>query len=109
MHMFVVVLIVSVLWLRPLMLEAGTAGTPGEPCLEDKQLITKDNLKLVQERLKADGVYAGPVDGEPNAQTAAALHQYQQKRGLPVSGAADEAPLKQLQIRPPTTPQGTGN
>jgi peptidoglycan hydrolase-like protein with peptidoglycan-binding domain len=56
--------------------------------------------------LTAEGVYAGPVDGELNAQTEAALRQYQQKHGLPISGAADEATLKQLQIRLPTSPQG---
>jgi peptidoglycan hydrolase-like protein with peptidoglycan-binding domain len=49
------------------------AGTTGEPRPEQKQLITTGNLKLVQERLKAEGVYAGPVDGEMSAQTEAAL------------------------------------
>ena len=60
----------------------------------------------MQERLKADGVYAGPVDGELKAQTEAALRQYQEKQGLPVSGAADEATLRELQMRLPTSPQG---
>jgi peptidoglycan hydrolase-like protein with peptidoglycan-binding domain len=55
--------------------------------------------------LKTEGVYAGPVDGELNAQTEAALRQYQQKHGIPVSGAADEATLKELQIELPTTPE----
>ena len=52
------------------------AGITGEQRPEQKQLITKGNLKLVQERLKAEGVYAGPVDGEMNAQTEAALRAY---------------------------------
>lgn len=108
MHILVTVLMVSVLWLCPMMSEAGTAGTTGEQPPEQKQIITKDNLKLVQERLKAEGVYAGPVDGELNARTEAALRQYQEKQGLPVSGAADDATLKQLQIQPPTSPQGEG-
>ena len=51
-------------------------------------------------------MYAGPVDGELNAQTEAALRQYQEKQGLPVSGAADEATLKELQIELPTSPEG---
>jgi peptidoglycan hydrolase-like protein with peptidoglycan-binding domain len=51
-------------------------------------------------------VYAGPVDGELNAQTEAALRQYQQQHGLPVSGTVDEASLQQLQLRLPTTPGG---
>jgi peptidoglycan hydrolase-like protein with peptidoglycan-binding domain len=38
--------------------------------------------------------------------TEAALRAYQQKPGLPVSGAADEATLKQLQIDLPASPEG---
>ena len=38
-----------------------------------------------------------------NAQTEAALRAYQQKQGIPVSGAADEATLKQLQIDLPAS------
>jgi peptidoglycan hydrolase-like protein with peptidoglycan-binding domain len=103
MPMLVAVFIVSVLWLCPMMSEAGTTG---EQPPEQRQTLTKDQVKLIQERLKADGVYAGPVDGELNAQTEAALRQYQQKQGIPVSGAADDATLKELQIELPTTPEG---
>jgi peptidoglycan hydrolase-like protein with peptidoglycan-binding domain len=106
MHTFVAVLMGSLLWLCPVLVEAGTAGTTGEQRPEQRKLITKDNLKLVQARLQAEGVYAGPVDGELNAQTEAALRAYQQKQGIPVSGAADEATLKQLQIELPTSPEG---
>ena len=106
MHTLVAVLMCSVLGLYPVMIEAGTAGTTGEQRPEQKQLLTKDNLKLVQERLQAEGVYAGPLDGELNAQTEAALRAYQQKHGIPVSGAADEVTLKQLQIRIPSTTEG---
>ncbi len=106
MHTVVTVLIVSWLGLCPLMAAAGAAGTTGEQPPEQPQLITTENVKLLQERLAGEGVYAGPVDGELNAQTEAALRTYQQKHGLPVSGAADEATLKQLQIELPTTRQG---
>jgi peptidoglycan hydrolase-like protein with peptidoglycan-binding domain len=106
MPIVVAILSVSVLWLSSLMIEA---GTPDEPRPEQGQIIAKDNLKLVQQRLQAEGVYAGPVDGELNAQTEAALRQYQQKRGLPASGAPDEATLKELQIGIPASRQGTGN
>jgi peptidoglycan hydrolase-like protein with peptidoglycan-binding domain len=106
MHMLVTVLIVSVLWLCPIMVEAGTTG---EQRPEQKGIITKDDLKLVQERLKTEGVYAGPVDGEMNAQTEAALRAYQEKQGIAVSGAADEATLKKLQIELPTLRQGETN
>jgi peptidoglycan hydrolase-like protein with peptidoglycan-binding domain len=63
----------------------------------------------VQERLQAEGVYAGLLDGEMHAQTEAALRAYQEKQGLPVSGAADETTLKQLQLELPTVPQGETN
>jgi peptidoglycan hydrolase-like protein with peptidoglycan-binding domain len=109
MHILMTMLIVSVLWLCPMMTEAGTAGTTGEQRPEQKQLITQDNLKLVQERLRTEGVYAGPVDGEMNAQTEAALRAYQTKQGIPVSGAADETTLKQLQLELPTVRQGETN
>jgi peptidoglycan hydrolase-like protein with peptidoglycan-binding domain len=106
MHTWVAVLIVSILSVCPMMVEAGITG---EQRPEQKQLITKGNLKLVQERLQAEGVYAGPVDGEMNAQTEAALRAYQEKQGLPVSGAADETTLKQLQLELPTVRQGETN
>ena len=60
----------------------------------------------MQARLTAEGVYAGPLDGELNAQTEAALRAYQQKQGLPVSGAADEETFRRLQIRLPSTTEG---
>jgi peptidoglycan hydrolase-like protein with peptidoglycan-binding domain len=103
--MLVTVLIVGVLWLCPLTIQVGTAGTMGEQRPEQGKLITKDNLKLVQERLKTEGVYAGPVDGELNTQTEAALRAYQEKQGLPVSGVADQATLKALQLELPKIPQ----
>jgi peptidoglycan hydrolase-like protein with peptidoglycan-binding domain len=106
MHTFVAVLMGSVLWLCPIMVEAGTAGTTGEQTPLQQQVITKENFKLIQERLTAEGVYAGPLDGELNAQTEAALRAYQQKQGLPVSGAADPATLKELQIELPSGVQG---
>ena len=103
MRTWIAVLLVSVLWLCPVL---GEAGTTGQDRPEQRQLITKDNLKLVQERLRTEGVYTGPVDGEMNAQTEAALRAYQTKQGLPVSGAADEETLKQLQLELPAVIQG---
>jgi peptidoglycan hydrolase-like protein with peptidoglycan-binding domain len=100
------ILIVSLLWLAPPTIEA---GAPDEPRPEQGKIITKENLKLVQQRLQAEGVYAGPLDGELNTQTEAALRQYQQKQGIPPSGAPDEQTLKQLQIELPASRQGTGN
>ena len=109
MHAFVAVLMCSVLWLCPILGEAGTAGTTGEQRPEQPRLMSQENLKLVQERLKAEGVYAGSVDGLMGPQTETALRRYQEKEGLPVSGAADEETLKQLQLELPTVRQGETN
>ena len=106
MPIVMAILIASILWLSPPMIEA---GAPNEPRPEQEKIITKDNLKLVQQRLQAEGVYAGPVDGELNAQTEAALRRYQQKQGIPPSGAPDAQTLKELQIELPASRQGTGN
>jgi peptidoglycan hydrolase-like protein with peptidoglycan-binding domain len=103
MSTFVAVLMCSLLWLCPLI---GEAGTTSEQRPEQGQLISKDNVKLVQQRLQAEGMYAGPVDGELNAQTEAALRHYQEKQGIPTSGAVDEATLRELQLRLPASPSG---
>jgi peptidoglycan hydrolase-like protein with peptidoglycan-binding domain len=42
-------------------------------------------------------------------QTETALRRYQEKEGLPVSGAADEETLKQLQLELPAARQGETN
>ncbi len=106
MHTLMAMLIVSVLWLCPILGEAGTAGTTGEQRPEQPQLLTQDTIKLLQERLTTEKVYAGPVDGVMNDQTEAALREYQQQHGLGVSGAADEETLKRLQIRLPASSGG---
>ena len=103
MHTLIALFIVSLLWLSPALIKA---GAPDEPRPEQGQIIAKDNVKLVQQRLQAEGVYAGPIDGELNTQTEVALREYQQKQGIPPSGAPDEATMKELQIRLPASPQG---
>jgi peptidoglycan hydrolase-like protein with peptidoglycan-binding domain len=56
--------------------------------------------------LHAEGVNPGPITGAMNPQTEAALRQYQEKQGLPITGAADDVTLKELQIELPATPEG---
>jgi peptidoglycan hydrolase-like protein with peptidoglycan-binding domain len=104
MQKLIVGLIVGLLWLWPVVAGAGASGRTGEQNPEQRQLMTKDQIQQVQERLKAEGLDPGPVDGVMNPRTEAALRQYQEKFGLPVSGAADEATLRRLQIA--TTPGG---
>jgi Putative peptidoglycan binding domain len=47
-----------------------------------------------------------PLQEARSVKTEAARRAYQQKPGLPVSGAADEATLKQRQIDLPASPEG---
>jgi peptidoglycan hydrolase-like protein with peptidoglycan-binding domain len=106
MQKLIVGLVIGLLWFWPLVIGAGESGRTGEQNPEQRQLLTKDQIQQLQERLKAEGVDPGPVDGVMNPRTEAALRQYQEKFGLPVSGAADEATLRRLQIQP--TPGGGG-
>jgi peptidoglycan hydrolase-like protein with peptidoglycan-binding domain len=82
------------------------AGPAGEQNPVQGQILNQDQVRMIQQRLKVEGVDPGPLDGIMDSQTEAALRQYQAKQGLPVSGAADEATLKQLQIQ--MTPSGGG-
>jgi peptidoglycan hydrolase-like protein with peptidoglycan-binding domain len=100
------VLIIALLGLWPMVIEAAPASPAGEQPPEQRRLLTKDQIQQVQERLKAEGVDPGPVDGVMNPQTEAALRQFQQKKGLPTSGAVDEATLRELQIT--IAPGGAG-
>ena len=101
MRTWMAVLLCSVVWLAPWPAIAGVTSTPRP---EQHIVLTRDQIRQVQERLKAEGVDPGPADGVMHPQTEAALRQYQQKHGLAVSSAADEATLKRLQIRLPTSP-----
>ena len=98
MKKFFAVLIIGLLGLWPMVIESAPATPAGEQPPEQRRLLTKEQIQQVQERLKAEGVDPGPVDGVMNPQTEAALRQFQQKRGIPTSGAADEATLRELQI-----------
>jgi peptidoglycan hydrolase-like protein with peptidoglycan-binding domain len=98
------VLIISLLGLLPIVVNAGLPGPVGEQAPEQKELLTKDRIQLAQERLKAEGFDPGPVDGVLNSQTEAAIREYQQKQGIPVSGALDEATMRELQL--PAGPAG---
>jgi membrane-bound lytic murein transglycosylase B len=89
-----------------MVMDAGESGRAGAQRPEQRQVLTKDQIQKVQERLTAEGVDPGPADGVMNPQTEAAIRHYQEKEGRPVSGAADAATLKRLQIH--MTPSGAG-
>ncbi len=53
MHTFVAILMCSVLWLGPVLVEAGTAGT-GEQRPEQRQLISKENIESVRTTIEGN-------------------------------------------------------
>ena len=56
-------------------------------------------LRRVQERLRAAGFPPGPLDGRLGPQTRAALRQYQQHKGLGVTGTLDRQTLETLRMQ----------
>jgi peptidoglycan hydrolase-like protein with peptidoglycan-binding domain len=56
-------------------------------------------MRQVQERLRAAGFPPGPLDGRLGPQTRAALRQYQQHKGLGVTGSLDRQTLETLRMR----------
>jgi peptidoglycan hydrolase-like protein with peptidoglycan-binding domain len=62
-------------------------------------------IESAQQALKDQGFYYGEVTGEKNADTAAAIHRYQIRNGLPVTGELDEATLRSLHNGAAASPQ----
>lgn len=57
-----------------------------------------ERVKSVQRKLHASGFDAGPVNGEIDAKSQAALAQFQLSRQLPASGMLDAATLAELEV-----------
>jgi His-Xaa-Ser repeat protein HxsA len=60
--------------------------------------LTRVQIRLVQQRLKAAGFDPGAIDGVLGAKTRAALRKYQGSQGLPNHGTIDEKTLKSLGV-----------
>jgi len=106
MKKLVALLTIVLLSALPTVSHAAALGSTGEQAPEQRRMLTKDQIRLAQERLQAEGFDPGPTDGVLSSQTEMALRQYQQKQGLPVSGALDEATLRDLQLS--LAPGGAG-
>lgn len=55
-----------------------------------------ERIARVQSLLKAQGAYAGPVDGQASADTKAAVKAFQRKAGLKPTGDVDDAVVRAL-------------
>lgn len=58
--------------------------------------LDRDQIRLVQERLKASGFDPGPIDGMLGPKTRSALQKYQASNGLSNSGTLDDKTLVSL-------------
>jgi Putative peptidoglycan binding domain len=97
--------IVSFLML-PLLATAGTPFTaihPEEQYPDPKGSVSWDPynglISRVQERLRALGFAAGPVNGDFSTKTQAALVQFQLSASIPASGQLDDQTLEELGVQ----------
>ena len=60
-------------------------------------------ISEVQEKLRALGFDAGPVNGDFGGKTQAALAQFQLSRAIPAGGQLDDKTLDELGIRRPAS------
>lgn len=58
--------------------------------------VSRNDVQQVQQRLQAEGLYSGHIDGIDGPQTHQALSQFQQKNGLPVTGRLDNQTMASL-------------
>jgi peptidoglycan hydrolase-like protein with peptidoglycan-binding domain len=64
-----------------------------------------DATAKVQQALKDQGFYYGPVNGEKTADTSAAIRRYQIRSGLQITGELNDETLQSLRNTPAPTPK----
>lgn len=72
---------------------------PDNAMASAEQGYSQDGIKLVQQRLKAEGVYKGDASGKLDDATKTALMDYQRAKGLDASGRPDDATAQALGLR----------
>lgn len=75
----------------------GSLSAPATPT----QPIADETVRTVQQKLNELGYNAGPADGLMGPRTRAAIVEFQQDRGLAVTGTANQTLVSQLQQAPP--------
>jgi peptidoglycan hydrolase-like protein with peptidoglycan-binding domain len=61
-------------------------------------------IKQVQQQLKAAGIYEGEIDGKLTSETREAIEQFQDDKGLPLTGSLDPETIAALQKDNSNTP-----
>jgi peptidoglycan hydrolase-like protein with peptidoglycan-binding domain len=57
---------------------------------------TKDQVEQAQQKLRAEGLYNGPIDGVLGGETTQAVRKYQQKHGLQQTATLDQNTMQSL-------------
>ena len=70
---------------NPLSQQTGETQSP-KGSIPSNRSLDKEQIRVLQERLKASGFYPGPIDGIFGAKTRSALRKYQAPHGLSNSG-----------------------
>lgn len=60
--------------------------------------LADENIRALQAKLKADGFYAGEINGEYTSDTAAAVTRFQIRNGLQISGTLDDETKHALRV-----------
>ena len=86
-------------WLVAVVLTGCVASPPGGPTRlqpATDAILTKGDIQVAQEHLRAFGYDPGPVVGVYTAETQAAVKAYQARYGFPVTGLLDERTRHEL-------------
>lgn len=81
---------------RPLERAANDETTRWAGEVAPAQSVDAERVSRVQALLKAQGAYAGPIDGQVSADTKAAVKAFQRKAGLKPTGEVDDALVRAL-------------
>jgi len=63
--------------------------------------LSSDTVKAAQQKLKAEGLYNGVIDGRIGPQTQAAVRRFQQQNGLKTTAMLDRDTLQRLMSEHP--------
>jgi hypothetical protein len=74
----------------------GNAGAAFVRQEQAPQIAQEPNLRTVQERLRALGIYAGTIDGRSGPQTRTAIQAFQRAQLLPATGDLDQETMRRL-------------